>query len=143
MPETQGITGFTTDVQMLIDATFQSILEPKDITGPAITPEFADFTHQQSPRGFRERKPTVKSSGQVSFKTNYVSGDATHQALIAAARAVPSTLCEFKEIYPDDSGFYFKAYVGLQWGSPMTNPLEMTVTLDIAGDITPLDELTT
>ncbi len=143
MAETQGITGFTTDVQMKIDSTYQSILEPKDITGPQITSEKADFTHQQSPAGFRERKPTIKSSGQLSFKCNYVSGNATHQALIDAALANPPTLEEFKEIYPDDSGWYFKAYVDLQWGAPMTNPLEMTVTLDIAGALTPLADLTT
>jgi hypothetical protein len=40
----------------------------KDIIGPGLTREFAEFTHQQSSGGYREYKPTFKNSGDVTFK---------------------------------------------------------------------------
>lgn len=141
MAETEGITGFTTDIQIGDGQTpenFSSITEPKDITGPQVTPEFVDFTHQQSPAGFRERKPTFKSSGDITFRCNYISDDPTHQALIAAATANPPTKKNFKLIFPDSSGFSFSAYVSLQWIAPMNGPLEIAVTLNISGSITEL-----
>jgi hypothetical protein len=108
-------------------------LEPKDISGPQVTSEFADFTHMQSPSGFRERKPTYKSSGQVTFRVNYVHTDAGHKLLITLANANPATLAYFRLTYPDNSQFEFNAYTSLQWNSPMAGPIEMTVTLDLTG----------
>jgi len=35
-----------------------AIARVKDITGPGLTREFAEFTHQQSSGGYREYKPT-------------------------------------------------------------------------------------
>ena len=133
MSATQGVVGFGSAIQMYIGAAYSAISEPKDITGPQITAEFVDFTHHQSPSGFRERKPTFKSSGDVTFRTNYLHSDATHVALVAAAEANPPTLSLFRLVFPDGSQFHFQGYVSLQWTAPLNGPLEMAVTLSLEG----------
>ena len=135
MSATTGVVGYDTKVYIYSGSAYVQVNEPKDITGPQVTSEFADFTHMQSPSGFRERKPTYKSSGQVSFRCNYLHSDAGHKALVTAAMANPATLTPFRLTYPDSSQFEFQAYVSLQWTSPMAGPLEMAVTLDITGAI--------
>ena len=138
MAATLGVVGYNSVISIGNGATpevFTAILEPKDISGPNITAEFADFTHMQSPSGFRERKPTYKSSGDVTFKCNYVHSHASHASIIADASANPPTLRNFRLRYPDNSGFDFGAYISLSWTSPMAGALEMNVTLSISGDV--------
>src|SRR5512146_2664830 len=135
MAATQGSSAFGTIVKMYYSAAWNNVLEPKDVTGPNITAEFIDFTHQQSPSGFRERKPSFKSSGDVSFRCNYVHSDSSHQALINAAIANPPTLSSFRLVYPDNTQFEFSAYVSLQWTAGLNAPEEMTVTLSITANI--------
>ena len=138
MSATQGVVGFGSLVYRGDGATpevFAVITEPKDITGPQITAEFVDFTHHQSPSGFRERKPTFKSSGDVTFRTNYLHSDASHTGLVADASANPPTLRNFRLVFIDGSAFDFSAYVSLQWTAPLNGPLEMAVTLSISGAV--------
>ena len=135
MAATLGSSAFGTEVQMYYSAAYNQILEPKDISGPSITMEMIDFTHQQSPAGFRERKPSFKSSGDVTFRCNYVHDAASHQALVTAAVANPPTLSNFKLIFPDHTVFEFQAYVGLSWSNPLNGPEEMAVTLSITGNV--------
>ena len=56
---------------------FTAIAEVKDINGPVLSREFAEFTHQQSASGYREYKPTFKNSGDVTFKCNFLPDDET------------------------------------------------------------------
>lgn len=133
MAATAGVVGFGTAIQMYIGSAYAAISEPKDITGPQITAEFVDFTHHQSPSGFRERKPTFKSSGDVTFRVNYLHSDTSHAALVAAAEANPPTLNLFHLVFPDGSQIHFSAYVSLQWMAPLNGPLEMAVTLSLEG----------
>ncbi len=135
MAATQGVSAFGTVIQIYVGGAWVTVLEPKDITGPSITAEFIDFTHQQSPSGFRERKPSFKSSGDVTFKVNYVNDDNSHAQLFAAAHANPPTQLLCREIFPDHAQFDFNAYVSLSWTNPLNGPEEMNVTLSISGDV--------
>lgn len=112
------------------------IPEPKDIDGPEITPEFIDFTHQQSPGGFRERKPGLKSSGDVTFRCNYLYNNEVQDALFAAAQANPPTLKNFKMVFPDTTQILFSAYIGIRFTNPVNGPEEIAVTLSLEGDFT-------
>ena len=139
MAASEGVVGLDTEIQMGDGASpevFTNIKEPKDIDGPEITQEFADFTHMQSTGGFRERKPTFKSSGQVTFKCNYVAGDTIQDALVAAATANPATLKNFKLNYPDNTVIAFAAYPSVKFTSPRAGPIEMAVTLSLEGSFT-------
>jgi hypothetical protein len=139
MPATQGVIGLNTQIKIGDGASpevFTLIPEAKDISGPESTQEFADFTHQQSPSGFRERKPTVKSSGTVTFNMNRVYGDTQQDALLAASNANPATLTNFQLLYPDGDLIDFAAYVSTRWSAPMMNPLSIDVTLTLEGAFT-------
>lgn len=131
-----GVVGLDTEIQMGDGASpevFTNIAEPKDIDGPEITQEFADSTHMQTTGGFRSRKPTFKSAGQVTFKSNFVKADTIQQGLITAANAVPSTLKNFKMNYPDGSIFTFSAYPSVKFTSPMAGMIEASWTLSLEG----------
>jgi hypothetical protein len=136
MAESEGVVGLNTVIKIgagLSPEDYVAIAEPKDIDGPEITQEFADFTHMQSSGGFRERKPTFKSSGQVTFKCNYVKDDPGQIDLIAAANAVPATKKYFEMTYPDNSVVTFAAYPSVKFTSPMAGALEIAVTLGLEG----------
>jgi len=139
MAASEGVVGLTTQIKIGDAASpevFTVIGEAKDIDGPEISQEFADFTHMQSTGGFRERKPTFKSSGQITFKCNYVDDNTQQVALIAAANANPATLKHFQLLYPDTSLFTFSAYPSVKFTSPMSGPIELAVTLSLEGAFT-------
>lgn len=135
MAATAGIVALGTDIQIKIDAAYYSILEPKDISGPQITFDTVDFTTFTYPVGWRKLVPTFKSSGQISFRVNYVHTDSTQQGLVSVARANPPTLTTFRLIFPDESQFDFEAYVSVQWQAPVSGALDMAVNLLIYGDV--------
>lgn len=136
MAASNGVVGLDTEIKMGDGASpevFTLIAEAKDIDGPEITQEFADFTHMQSDSGFRERKPTFKSSGQVTFKCNFDTADTVQSALITAANANPATLKNFEMTYPDATKFTFSAYPSVTFSAPMAGPIELNVTLSLEG----------
>lgn len=136
MAETDGAIGMNTVIEMGDDGspeTWATIPEPKDIDGPEVTQEFADATHMQSPSGFRERLPTVKSNSQITFKSNKLAGNATQDALIAAANANPATLKHFRMTYPDGDIITCYAYPSIKYTSPMTGMMELNITLSLKG----------
>lgn len=136
MAETQGSVGYGTKISVNVADAFIEIGEPKDISGPQITQEFADFTHMQSPAGFKEQKPTYKSSGQVTFNVNRAPGNPGQEALIEATNSNPTKLCEFKLELPDSTVFKFNAYPGLSFTTPMAGAIEMAITLTLTGLVT-------
>jgi hypothetical protein len=140
MGASEGKVGMNTQIKMgdgESPEVFSLIPEPKDIDGPEVTLEFADFTHQQSPNGFRERKPTVKSNSQVTFRCNKLAGNVVQDALIAAANANPPTPKNFQMIYPDGDQINFIAYVSVKFSAPILNAMELQVTLSLEGAFTP------
>lgn len=136
MAASDGSVGMNTIIAMgdgLSPEGFDTIPEPKDIDGPEITQEFADATHMQSPSGFRERKPTVKSNSQVTFRCNKLAGNTVQDDLIAAANANPASLKNFKMTYPDGDIITFSAYPSVRFTSPMLGMMEINVTLSLEG----------
>jgi hypothetical protein len=120
---------------------FEAIAEVKDITGPGLSREFAEFTHQQSASGYREYKPTFKNSGDVTFKVNFIPDDSTQgfntTGLIKDYE--DGTLRNFQLEFPDlgATKAAFAAYVAnLQPTAPLAAALEMNVTLRITGPVT-------
>ena len=101
---TEGVIGLRTLLKVGDGATpevFTAIAEVKDITGPGLSREFAEFTHQQSSGGYREYKPTFKNSGDVTFKCNFLPYDET-QAFSTSGLLrdyEDGTLRNFEKIY--------------------------------------------
>lgn len=141
---TEGVIGLGTLLKIgdgISPEGFTAIAEVKDITGPGLTREFAEFTHQQSAGGYREYKPTFKNSGDVSFKCNFIPDDDT-QGFASAGGLLKDyedgTLRNFELEFPDPghTKASFAAYVAnVQPGSPMANALELNVTLRVTGPV--------
>jgi hypothetical protein len=139
MAATEGVVGKDTQLEIGDGESpeeFTLVPECKDFDGPEVTQEFADFTHQQSPSGFRERKPTFKSSGAVTFKMNRVYEDTQQDLLIDNAMANPTELTNFQLVYPDGETLTFSAYPSVRFNGPMSAAKEIQVTLNLEGAFT-------
>jgi predicted secreted protein len=140
---TEGVIGLGTILKIGDGATpevFTAIAEVKDITGPGLTREFADFTHQQSSGGYREYKPTFKNSGDVTFKCNFLPDDETQGFATGGLLKdyEDGTLRNFQLVFPDFGATKaaFAAYVAnIQPGAPIAGPLELNVTLRVTGPV--------
>jgi hypothetical protein len=135
MAASAGVSAFNTKIWVYKSSAWALVEEPKDITGPGSTAEFIDFTHQQSPSGFRERKPSFKSGGDVTFTCNFVHSATVQQYLVFASIANPPTKEYFKIVGPDNSQFEFGAYVSFTMSYPLNGPEEIRFTLGIDGNV--------
>lgn len=141
---TEGVIGLGTLLKIgsgLSPETFAPIAEVKDITGPGLTREFAEFTHQQSSSGYREYKPTFKNSGDVTFKCNFLPDNATQGYSTSGILKdyEDGTLRNFQLLFPDTGATLasFAAYVSnIQPSAPMASPLELNLTLRVTGPVT-------
>lgn len=63
------------------------IAEVGDIKGPSQTAEKDDVTNQSSPSFYKEWITTLLDGGDVTFKCNYIPGDASQTGLLTALQA--------------------------------------------------------
>jgi len=139
----EGVIGLGTLLKIGDGATpeaFTPIAEVKDITGPGLGVEFAEFTHQQSAGGYRENKPTFKNSGDVTFKCNFLPGDSTQGFETGGLLKdyEDGVLRNFRICFPDPgkTEASFAAYVAsIQPTAPIAGPLELNVTLKVTGPV--------
>ncbi len=139
----EGVIGLGTVLKIgdgAVPEVFTAIAEVKDITGPGLTREFAEFTHQQSQSGYREYKPTFKNSGDVTFKCNFLPDDSTQGFATTGLLKdyETGTLRNFELVFPDTgtTKASFAAYVAnIQPGAPISGPLELNVTLRVTGPV--------
>jgi hypothetical protein len=137
MSESLGVIGLGIQCKIGDGASpevFTLIGECGDFDGPEVSNEFEDMTHQQSTGGFRERKATFKSSGNVTFSCAWLEDDAGQTALITAARAVPAALKNFTLDYPNHKRISFAAYPSVRYSTPMGRKMTMNVTLALEGN---------
>ena len=141
---TSGVVGLGTLLKIgngSSPETFTAIAEVKDISGPNLSMEFAEFTHQQSSDGYREYKPTFKMSGDITFDCNFLPDDAT-QTFASSGLLYDydqKTLRNFQLLFPDSGATLasFSAYVAnIQPSAPMSEALSLSVTLRVTGEVT-------
>ena len=143
MTTSQGVIGRGTLLKIGDGASpevFSAIAEVKDISGPGLTTEFAEFTHQQSTGGYREYKPTFKASGDVTFKCNFLPDDETQGFSTTGLLKDydDQVLRNFELIFPDPGATKaaFSAYVAnIQPTAPVGSALELNVTLRVTGPV--------
>lgn len=141
---TEGVIGLGTLLKIgdgALPENFSAIAEVKDITGPGLSREFAEFTHQQSSGGYREYKPTFKNSGDVTFKCNFLPDDTTQGFATTGLLKdyEDGVLRNFELLFPDAGATKasFAAYVAnIQPTAPVGSALELNVTLRITGPVT-------
>ena len=138
MSATLGVAAFNTKIYVYITSAWVIVEEPKDIDGPGGDNTYIDFTHQQSPSGYKEEKPSTKDPGSVTFPCNFVHNATAQTYLINAAVANPVTLEWFRIVGPDNSEFRFHAYPAYRMSYAMNGALEIRYTLRVSGAIEPL-----
>jgi predicted secreted protein len=67
-------------LQVLVGATYTTVAEVKDITGPATSVDVVDVTNQDSPDNYQEMIPTLKKGGQASFDVNFLPTNGTQDS---------------------------------------------------------------
>lgn len=120
--------------------TFTAIAEVLDITGPNLSTDTEDGTHQQSPGGFEEVVPTILRTGEVTFTIQFLPTHATHNATTGlVADWKNKTLRNFQLVFSDPASttWAFAAYVtGFQPQSPVGGKRTADVTLKVTGQPT-------
>ncbi len=115
---------------------FTTIAEVLDISGPGLSVSVEETTNHDS-GGWRERTPTLKDGGEVTFDINYYS--ATTQDQIETDM-LALTKRNWKLVFPlPASGTdtrAFAAYVtGFEPSAPVEGVLKASVTLSITGAV--------
>ena len=143
MADSEGVIGLGTLLKIGDAASpevFTAIAEVKDITGPGLSTEFVEFTHQQSDSGYREYKPTFKMSGDITFACNFLPDNATQgfSSTGLLKDYEDKTLRNFQLLFPDTGSTLasFSAYVAnIQPSAPLSGPLAINVTLRVTGPV--------
>lgn len=116
-------------------ATFATIAEVKDITGPAMSLDVIDVTNQDSPDAYEEIIPSIRRGGEVDFDVNFVPTDATHDDSTGLVYLANNKIKRaYRLLLNDDVSSYFRftAYViGFQIKAPVAGVLAGTTKLRI------------
>lgn len=145
MALSEGVTGFGTLLKIGngtggTSTSYTTIAECRTITGPNLSTETVDFTHQQSPGNYRERKPTFLDAGTVTVDLTFLPEDTTQgysAGLIASFE--DRALQDFAIVWPndDESFVLFSAFItGFQISAPIDERLSAALTLTITGPAT-------
>jgi hypothetical protein len=118
---------------------FTPIAEVKDISGPHLTRDFEDVTHQSSPGGYTESLPKLKSGGELQFDLHFLPADPTQSATAGLiADYDTGAKRNFKLVYPFTPNVTasFAAYVqSFDPKAPVNAAITAAVTLKITGPV--------
>lgn len=116
---------------------FTTIDGVTNLSGPTQSREYIDTTHHTSAGGFREKKPSFKDPGQISFDLLWDPADVQHEGLLDDFEG--DVLRNFKIVYPDTGAaeWLFSSYVSsFEVSAGFDAALTAAVTLDLTGQIT-------
>lgn len=114
---------------------FTAIAEVKDVTGPSMSLETEDVSHQGSTAA--EFVGTLVDHGEVGFDLNFDPAGTTHLSL--RTDLINKTLRNFQLVFPDTPAtqFDFAAYVTkFEVEAKVKGALTAKVTLKISGEVT-------
>lgn len=108
-----------------------------NLSGPTLGGEFIDVTHHSSAGGYREKIPSFKEAGQVTFDLLYDDSETKHQALLTDYEN--RTLRNFTITLPTTGGeiWSFAAYVtSFELQASIDDAIKASVTLELTGAVT-------
>ncbi len=137
MSATQGTGAYGTLLQRSTDGVaYTTVSEITNLSGPGRSAETLDFTHMESPEGYREIKPSFKSGGEVTLEVNYTPAVASQYVL---SQDFESQLIRYwKVAWPDDANSYtkFQGYVtAIAPAAPVDGKLTENVTIMVSGPV--------
>jgi predicted secreted protein len=114
---------------------FATINGVRNIDGPGLSREYIDTTHQTSAGGYREKIPSFKDAGQVSFDLLWDPADTQHEGLISDYE--DDVLRDFEKVYPNTGAatWAFSGYVTFELSAPLDDALMARVVIDISGAV--------
>jgi len=117
---------------------FTTIAEVRDISGPSISVDTTEVTHQTSTNGWKEKLPTLKDAGEVSFDCNFIPTENTQDAGAGLLLDLKNkTKRNFQLVFPDTTTWSFSAFVtGFAPSAPLGDALTASVTLTVTGEPT-------
>lgn len=143
MAQTTGTSGFGTLLKAGDGATpetFTTIAEIYNIGGPNPSREMIDMTHHESPSDYREKLPSFKDGGQITFDANFLPANSTHDSTSGFwADFENGTRRNFQIVFPDPgtTTASFAGYVmSPNISAPIDDRLGVSVTLEVDGPIT-------
>lgn len=119
-----------------------AIASCQDFDGPGSTTEVDDITNHSSPGRVREKRPTIKDAGEVSFDLVFNYNDPTHDHLTGLYKAwSDSSIDEYELEYPDGTGERFEGFVSnIARQAPVVGHLSAATTITITSEPTPVTE---
>ncbi len=121
-----------------------AIASVQDIDGPGSSTEVDDITNHSSPGGVREKRPSIKDAGDVSFDLVFNLNDPTHDHLTGLYQAWSDEAIDPYELeYPDGTGERFEGFVSnIARQAPVVGHLSAAVTITITSEPTPVIDFT-
>ena len=111
---------------------FTAIGEVKDISGPGLSVDDVEATHQGSPDGFKEFVPGLIDGGEVAFDIQLVDDETTQEQVITDLNA--RTKRNYKLVSPGGGGWTFAGYVkGFEPSYPVQDVVTASVTIKVSG----------
>lgn len=117
---------------------FTTIFEVIEIGEIAAKADFVEVTHMESPNSFKEYIQGLKDGGSISFKVNFIAGNATHTGLVDDQDA--GTSRNWKIVLPasqSNATFSFSGAVESFSVSPaLDNKISCSFSIKVSGKIT-------
>lgn len=121
-------------------ATYTTIAEVMDLSGPGVSVDSIEYTSHDSPSKTREFGPGLIDSGEISFTIIFQPAIATHGNSAGIVNIMKNrTVRLWQIIFPDGGGtiYGFSAFVtAFEPKEPIDDKLTADITLKIAGVIT-------
>lgn len=118
---------------------FTSVVEVLDIAGPKRSRGSEDFTHQESPDDYVEKKPTLKDAGSVEWMCHLLPSDPTQDNITGLGADFESgNIRNWRLRYTNyDGSFsyrYFQGFVNkCEDAAPIKSKKTFAVGIDITG----------
>lgn len=112
---------------------FNKIAEVKSITGPELSLNAVDVTHQNSPNAFKEFIGGLRDGGEITIEGNFYPGDTNGQKGLYDD-LVAATVQDFRITFPAATGtvWTFKGLVTkFGTGAPLDDALSFSVSIKI------------
>jgi len=135
-----AMSGFGTKLKMGDGASpevFTEIAEVSNVSGPGISLDTIDVTHDASPGGYKEYAAGLLDGGEIKLELNFLPAEATQAGLLATlgSRAAKN----FKLVFPDTPAttWSFAAFVtNFEPSAPADGKLGASARLKITGQPT-------
>lgn len=132
-----AVRAYGTLLQREDGATFTTIAELTDISGPSLEADELDVTSHDSPNGYREYIQGLKDAGEVSIEGNFLPGNATQETLLADYES--GDVVNYQIVFPDagSTTWGFAAFVtAFEPAAGVEDVLTFSATLKLTGQPT-------